>query len=115
MTLDGCMAASTGHSKWITGELARKDVMYWRRLFPAIAVTQNTVSSDNPMLTSRLGDEVSCSQRFVFNRELRDLETTKTTICFRTSFGQKRSLFMELKRLGIVLKHSKEWALKHGK
>jgi diaminohydroxyphosphoribosylaminopyrimidine deaminase/5-amino-6-(5-phosphoribosylamino)uracil reductase len=34
MTLDGCMAASTGHSKWITGELAREDVMHWRRLFP---------------------------------------------------------------------------------
>ena len=89
MTLDGCMAASTGHSKWITGELARKDVMYWRRLFPAIAVTQNTVSSDNPMLTSRLGDEVYCSRRFVFNRELRDLENYKNYHLFSDEFRSK--------------------------
>ena len=89
MTLDGCMAASTGHSKWITGELARKDVMYWRRLFPAIAVTQNTVSSDNPMLTSRLGDEVSCPRRFVFNRELRDLENYKNYHLFSDDFRSK--------------------------
>jgi diaminohydroxyphosphoribosylaminopyrimidine deaminase/5-amino-6-(5-phosphoribosylamino)uracil reductase len=89
MTLDGCMAASTGHSKWITGELAREDVMHWRRLFPAIAVTQNTVSADNPRLTSRLNDEVLCSQRFVFNRELRDLENYKNYQLFSDNFKSK--------------------------
>lgn len=89
MTLDGCMAASTGHSKWITGELAREDVMQWRRLFPAIAVTQNTVSADNPRLTSRLNDEIFCSQRFVFNRELRDLENYKNYHLFSDDFKSK--------------------------
>lgn len=89
MTLDGCMAASTGHSKWITGELAREDVMHWRRLFPAIAVTQNTVSADNPRLTSRLNDEVLCTLRFVFNRELRDLENYKNYQLFSDNFKSK--------------------------
>lgn len=86
MTLDGCMAASTGHSKWITGELARNDVMNWRKLFPAIAVSQNTVSADNPQLTSRLNDEVFCSRRFVFNRALRDLENYKNYHLFTDDF-----------------------------
>ncbi len=86
MTIDGCMAASTGHSKWVTGEVARKDVMSWRRLFPAIAVTQNTVSSDNPKLTSRIEDEIFSSRRFVFNRELRDLENYKNYHLFTDDF-----------------------------
>lgn len=86
MTLDGCMAASTGHSKWVTGETARNDVMHWRQLFPAIAVSQNTVSADNPKLTSRLGDQVFCSRRFVFNRELRDLDEYKKYHLFTDDF-----------------------------
>lgn len=86
MTLDGCMAASSGHSKWITGEQARKDVMYWRKLFPAIAVTQSTVSADNPKLTSRLEDKISCSKRFVFNRKLSDLENYNNYHLFTDDF-----------------------------
>lgn len=92
MTLDGCMAASTGHSKWITGDLARSDVMHWRRLFPAIAVTQNTVSMDNPRLTSRLNDGVFCSQRFVFNRELRDLAKYQNYHLFTDDFKSETTV-----------------------
>lgn len=92
MTLDGCMAASTGHSKWITGDLARNDVMHWRRLFPAIAVTQNTVSTDNPHLTSRLKDEVFCSKRFVFNRELRDLDNYKNYHLFTDDYKSETTV-----------------------
>lgn len=92
MTLDGCMAASTGHSKWVTGEMARKDVMDWRRLFPAIAVTQTTVSKDNPKLTSRQDEGVFCSKRFVFNRELRDLENYKDYHLFTDGFKSETTV-----------------------
>jgi len=70
ITLDGRSATRTGHSKWITGEQARADVMRWRRYFPAIAVGAGTVLSDNPRLTSRL-DDVWCPLRFIFDRQLR--------------------------------------------
>lgn len=70
-TLDGKIACRTGESKWITGETARRDVMRWRRLFPAIGVGTNTVLKDQPRLTSRLDDEEWCPIRFVFDGLLR--------------------------------------------
>ena len=70
-TIDGRIATRTGQSQWITGEKARADVMRWRRLFPAIAVGAGTVLADNPSLTSRLGGEVWCPLRFVFDTGLR--------------------------------------------
>ncbi len=71
VTLDGKIATRTNDSEWITGEMARADVHHWRRLFPAIAVGAGTILSDNPSLTSRLGDEVWCPVRFVFDGLLR--------------------------------------------
>ena len=78
LTLDGKFAAASGHSRWVTGEMARADVMRWRRYFPAIAVGASTVLSDNPSLTSRIGDEVWCPVRFVFDRHLRTMEAETT-------------------------------------
>ncbi|MEM8549281.1 MAG: bifunctional diaminohydroxyphosphoribosylaminopyrimidine deaminase/5-amino-6-(5-phosphoribosylamino)uracil reductase RibD [Verrucomicrobiota bacterium] len=69
-TLDGKTATRDGHSKWITGAEARRDVHRWRRYFPAIAVGSGTVRTDDPALTSRL-DKVWCPRRFVFDRALR--------------------------------------------
>jgi diaminohydroxyphosphoribosylaminopyrimidine deaminase/5-amino-6-(5-phosphoribosylamino)uracil reductase len=74
LTLDGKFAAASGHSKWVTGEIARADVMRWRRYFPAIAVGANTVLCDDPSLTSRIDGEVWCPRRFVFDRQLRTAE-----------------------------------------
>jgi diaminohydroxyphosphoribosylaminopyrimidine deaminase/5-amino-6-(5-phosphoribosylamino)uracil reductase len=71
MTLDGKFAAASGHSRWVTGEAARANVMEWRRYFPAIAVGAQTVVEDNPSLTSRVGDQVFCPKRFVFDRHLK--------------------------------------------
>jgi len=71
MTLDGKIATRSGHSRWVTGEEARADVMRWRRLFPAIAVGAGTVIADDPALTSRLpDDEPHCPIRFIFDRKL---------------------------------------------
>lgn len=69
-TIDGCIACRTGESKWITGELARADVMRWRRLFPAIAVGAGTVASDDPQLTARLPEGEWCPWRLVFDAAL---------------------------------------------
>ncbi len=71
-TIDGRTATHNGHSKWITSGKARKDVMRWRRLFPAIAVGAGTVMADNPSLTSRIeGRKDWCPIRFVFDSQLK--------------------------------------------
>jgi diaminohydroxyphosphoribosylaminopyrimidine deaminase / 5-amino-6-(5-phosphoribosylamino)uracil reductase len=70
-TLDGCVATRAGQSRWITGTAARRDVMRWRRLFPAIGVGAGTVLADDSRLTSRLGKNTWCPVRLVFDRTLR--------------------------------------------
>ena len=73
VSLDGKIATRANDSEWITGEAARADVHRWRRLFPAIAVGAGTVINDDPQLTSRLGDQVWCPVRFVFDGLLRSV------------------------------------------
>lgn len=54
LTLDGWTAASTGNSKWVTGEKARAYVHRLRSWVDGIMVGVGTVLADDPMLTSRL-------------------------------------------------------------
>ena len=113
ITLDGKFSAASGHSKWVTGESARADVMRWRRYYPAIAVSANTVLNDNPSLSSRIGDEVWCPKRFVFDRTLKtfevetipkiytDTNAPKTTVlCANTALDYLRT---RAKDLNIML------------
>ncbi|NJL37420.1 MAG: bifunctional diaminohydroxyphosphoribosylaminopyrimidine deaminase/5-amino-6-(5-phosphoribosylamino)uracil reductase RibD [Leptolyngbyaceae cyanobacterium SM1_4_3] len=52
MTLDGKIAASTGHSAWVTGKTARAAVHQLRSTCDAVVVGGNTVRRDNPLLTT---------------------------------------------------------------
>ncbi|MAV39244.1 MAG: riboflavin biosynthesis protein RibD [Puniceicoccaceae bacterium] len=95
-TLDGCLSTASGQSNWITSERARNDVMRWRRLFPSIAVSHNTLCSDNPQLTSRLSEanefqqeSVHCPIRFVFNRQLRGIEKYDKFRLFQDAFADQ--------------------------
>ncbi|MEC8220070.1 MAG: dihydrofolate reductase family protein, partial [Verrucomicrobiota bacterium] len=89
ITLDGKFAAASGHSKWVTGESARADVMRWRRYFPAIAVSANTVLKDNPSLGSRIGDEVWCPRRFVFDRTHKTFEADTMPQIYTDAYAPK--------------------------
>lgn len=51
MTLDGKIAATTGHSAWVTSPAARAWVHQLRSSCDAVIVGGNTVRRDNPLLT----------------------------------------------------------------
>ncbi len=57
MTADGETATSAGNSKWITGELARKNVHRTRARVAAVMAGIRTVKSDDPMLNVRLEEK----------------------------------------------------------
>lgn len=56
ISLDGRIAMQNGESKWITGELSRKDVQNLRVKSGAIITGSNTIVADNPALNVRLPD-----------------------------------------------------------
>ncbi|XP_068640393.1 riboflavin biosynthesis protein PYRR, chloroplastic isoform X1 [Aristolochia californica] len=55
MTLDGKIAASSGHASWISSKLSRERVFELRGRSDAIIVGGNTVRRDDPRLTARHG------------------------------------------------------------
>lgn len=69
MTLDGKIATETGHSYWITSELARREVHNLRAGCDAIVTGGNTVRHDNPHLTTH-GISEHSPLRVVMSRSL---------------------------------------------
>ena len=59
ITLDGKIATKTGNSKWITNEIAREKVQFYRNKFMGIMVGINTVLADNPSLTARIENGIN--------------------------------------------------------
>ncbi len=72
-TLDGKLAARTGHSKWISGDPARLAAHRLRRTCQAIVVGIGTVLADDPQLTVRLNPKTRFTppSRIVLDPHLR--------------------------------------------
>lgn len=70
-TLDGRMATSTGDSRWITGEAARREVHRLRGRVDAILIGIGTALADDPMLTCRDAPRRRVATRIVLDSRLR--------------------------------------------
>ena len=69
MTLDGKIATTSGHSAWVTNEVARTEVHQLRVSCDAVIVGGNTLRQDNPHLTSHIAGAHN-PLRVVMSRQL---------------------------------------------
>ncbi len=108
MTLDGKIAATTGHSAWVTGKASRHLVHQIRSACDAVIIGGNTVRQDNPNLTTH-GVTEHNPLRVVMSRSL-DLPTecnlwqidTAPTLIF-TETGNNPSLQKQLTAKGVKI------------
>lgn len=106
MTLDGKIAASTGHSAWVTGTAARQRVHQLRSVCEAVIVGGNTVRKDNPQLTCHgvsdrrpLRVVMSRSLDLPLSAHLWDTRLGPTVVCIPP--GVNRDTQQRLRDLGV--------------
>jgi diaminohydroxyphosphoribosylaminopyrimidine deaminase/5-amino-6-(5-phosphoribosylamino)uracil reductase len=68
VTLDGKVAASSGDSRWVSGEASRRLVHELRARADAVAVGMGTVRRENPKLTARGVGAVRQPRRLAFGQ-----------------------------------------------
>ena len=93
MTLDGKIAATTGHSAGVTGKASRQRVHQLRSTCDAIVIGGNTVRKDNPLLTTH-GISQHNPLRVVMSRSLdlpQDCQLWNTAIAPTVVFTHQES------------------------
>jgi len=70
-TLDGAIATSAGHSRWVSGAASRRLVHRLRGRVDAVMVGVGTVLADDPELTAREGRPRRIARRVVVDPHLR--------------------------------------------
>lgn len=76
-SVDGKIATGTGHSKWITGDVARRKAHQLRHENDAILVGINTILSDDPELTVRGIEKGRSPVRIVLDSKARIPEQSR--------------------------------------
>nr|MDA3842995.1 bifunctional diaminohydroxyphosphoribosylaminopyrimidine deaminase/5-amino-6-(5-phosphoribosylamino)uracil reductase RibD [Candidatus Kapabacteria bacterium] len=136
-SLDACVAAANGQSKWITCDESRREVHSMRAELDAVLIGKGTAEADQPSLTVR-DVEGRNPQRIIFDSKLSlslscsvfsDEGRNRTTVCCKPEFehtpkvgelrkanvkivpfvmnGNKIDLKATLKQLGVILNLSK--------
>ncbi len=106
MTLDGKIAASSGHSAWVSGPTSRQKVFETRAMSDAVIVGGQTVRRDDPRLTTRL-EGGHQPLRIVMSRTL-DLpigaalwDTTQAPTIVATQRGVRKEFQRMLRSRGV--------------
>lgn len=110
MTLDGKIAASSGHSAWVTGAESRAWVHRLRSQCDAVIVGGQTVRRDNPRLTSH-GQGDRNPTRIVMSRHLDlpaqanlwDVSQAKTLVFCRSERSSERELQLQQQGVEVIV------------
>jgi len=100
-TLDGRIATETHESKWITDEVGRRYVHELRSWVDAVLVGINTISTDDPLLTTRLAKGKN-PKRIVLDSDFRipaDARVLGDGCVIATASSQEREINAEVWRL----------------
>ncbi|KAF3452470.1 hypothetical protein FNV43_RR02903 [Rhamnella rubrinervis] len=106
MTLDGKIAASSGHAAWISSKMSRNRVFELRGRSDAIIVGGNTVRKDNPRLTARHGGghtpmRIIMSQSLDLPEEANLWDVSEVSTIVVTQRGARRSFQKLLASKGV--------------
>ncbi|CAH9077118.1 unnamed protein product [Cuscuta epithymum] len=106
MTLDGKIAASSGHASWISSIKSRSRVFELRGRSDAVIVGGNTVRKDNPHLTARHGgghvpQRIVMSQTLCLPEKANIWDVTEVPTIVVTQRGARRSFQKFLASKGV--------------
>ncbi|KAJ3675686.1 hypothetical protein LUZ60_004728 [Juncus effusus] len=106
MTLDGKIAASSGHASWVSSKLSRHRVFELRGRSDAIIVGGNTVRRDDPRLTARHGGahvpaRIVMSQTLNLPEDCNLWNVLEAYTIVATQRGARRDLQKELAKKGV--------------
>ncbi|KAG0566745.1 hypothetical protein M758_7G079800 [Ceratodon purpureus] len=106
MTLDGKIAASSGHAAWVSSAVSRERVFRTRAESDAVIVGGNTVRSDNPSLTTRQEgghqpDRIVMSRALDLPREANLWDVSKVHTIVMTQKGANQEFQKYLASRGV--------------
>lgn len=113
VTADGKTSASTGDSKWITGEASRENVHRTRRRVAAVMTGIGTVLRDDPMLTCRISNpknpvRIICDSSLRIPMDSNIVKTAKEAETIIITLSHDFIKTRELEALGIHVIKAKE-------
>lgn len=101
MTLDGRLTCPPNEERWVTSAAARRHANHFRAQVDAILIGAETVRTDNPRLTARMGRGARQPWRVVLSRSGR---VPRSAHLFTDRFAQ-RTIVMREQSLAAVLEN----------
>ncbi len=119
-TADGKIATRTGHSRWITGEVARKHTHETRNRVSGIMVGIGTVLADDPMLNCRIENgtnptRIICDSTLKIPLDCNIVKTANeipTIIATGNNYDKEKKKLLEDKNIKIITTSKEKTDLK---